>query len=330
MSRQQPPWASASQVRRRRAAITSPPILRLPRAATASNSDSPSHRVAVAVAIATGVLLLAACTPTAQPHPAPATTTGTSTRRPVAVAASTSWRPPADASAAAAQAGLPMLGQEMLAVHYHAHLDVRIADRPITVPAGLGIDLARQRIAPLHTHDASGVIHIESQADIPYTLGQLFTEWGQPLSAHQIGPHRLAPGEVLRVFRNGQPVTGDPAALRFGACQPVWDRSAGKLLRRLRWVEGLVDPHLSGKLEGLGWLADEPLGMGGVGAVQDHGAGIDDLLGAAVVHVGRGQQRDPRVVVLVVVPAEEPLAEAAGVLDRAEPLREGGMLLSAS
>ena len=103
-----------------------------------------------------------------------------------------------------------------------------------------------------------------------------------------------------------------------------------EMLRRLRWVEGLVDPHLSGKLEGLGWLADEPLGMGGVGAVQDHGAGIDDLLGAAVVHVGRGQQRDPRVVVLVVVPAEEPLAEAAGVLDRAEPLREGGMLLSAS
>src|SRR6266508_602417 len=112
-----------------------------------------------------------------------------------------------------------------------------------------------------------------------------------------------------------------------GACQPVWDRSAGKLLRRLRWVEGLVDPHLPGKLEGLGWLADEPLGMGGVGAVQDHGAGVDDLLGAAVVHVGRGQQRDPRVVVLVVVPAEEVLAEAAGVLDRAEPLREGGMLL---
>ncbi len=108
-----------------------------------------------------------------------------------------------------------MLGQEMLAVHYHAHLDVRIADRPITVPAGLGIDLARQRIAPLHTHDASGVIHIESQADIPYTLGQLFIEWGQPLSARQVGPQRVASGEVLRVFRNGQPVSGDPAALRF-------------------------------------------------------------------------------------------------------------------
>ena len=108
-----------------------------------------------------------------------------------------------------------MLGQEMLAVHYHAHLDVDIAGRVIVVPAGLGIDLARQRISPLHTHDTSGVIHIESQADIPYTLGQLFIEWGQPLSARQVGPHHLAHGEVLRVFRDGQPVSGDPAMLRF-------------------------------------------------------------------------------------------------------------------
>ncbi len=164
------------------------------------------------------MLLLAACTTTARQHPGPATTsaaTATSSPRPAAIAASTSWQPPADASAAATQAGLPMLGQEMLAVHYHAHLDVRIAGRPVAVPAGLGIDIRRQRISPLHTHDGSGVIHIESQADIPYTLGQLFTEWGQPLSAHQVGPHRLAPREVLRVFRNGQPVTGDRAALRF-------------------------------------------------------------------------------------------------------------------
>jgi hypothetical protein len=108
-----------------------------------------------------------------------------------------------------------MLSQEMLAVHYHAHLDVQIAGTPIVVPAGLGIDQARQRISPLHTHDTSGVIHIESQRDIPYTLGQLFIEWGQPLSARQVGPHRLAAGEVLRMFRDGQLVTGDPATLRF-------------------------------------------------------------------------------------------------------------------
>jgi len=156
---------------------------------------------------------LAACTTT---RPAgPPSTPAVSTPHPVTVTTSTSWDAPTDASAAAAQAGLPMLGQEMLAVHYHAHLDVRIAGTPVLVPAGLGIDVARQQISPLHTHDATGVIHIESQADIPYTLGQLFIEWGQPLAAGQVGPHRLGQGEVLRVFRNGQPVSGDPAALRF-------------------------------------------------------------------------------------------------------------------
>jgi hypothetical protein len=139
----------------------------------------------------------------------------------MAVTASTRWDAPADAAAAAAQAGLPMLGQEMLAVHYHAHLDVRIAGTPILVPAGLGIDVARQQISPLHTHDATGVVHIESQADIPYALGQLFIEWGQPLTAGQVGPHRPAPGEVLRVFRNGHPVTSDAAALRFAQPPPT-------------------------------------------------------------------------------------------------------------
>src|SRR6266508_2365448 len=119
----------------------------------------------------------------------------------------TDWKPPADASAAAKAAGLPMLGEEKLAVHYHAHLDVLVNGQHVPVPAGLGIDQARRLIAPLHTHDGSGVVHIESATDVPFTLGQVFTEWGQPLRA----------GQVLRVFRNGKPVTGDPAALRLGA-----------------------------------------------------------------------------------------------------------------
>jgi hypothetical protein len=63
--------------------------------------------------------------------------------------------------------------------------------------------------------------------------------------------------------------------------------------------------------------------MGRVGLLQDRSAGAGDLLGAAVVHVGGGQQRDPTVTVLKVVPAEEPLAERSGVLQAAEPLREG-------
>lgn len=143
----------------------------------------------------------------------------------------TSWPVPTDASAAARAAGLPMLGEEQLAVHYHAHLDVIVNDTAVSVPAGLGIDQVRRLIAPLHTHDGTGVIHIESATDIPFTLGQVFTEWGQPLRTNQVGPVGLPPaGTVLRVYRNGQPVTGDPASLRLRAHDEivVWVGPSGQ------------------------------------------------------------------------------------------------------
>jgi hypothetical protein len=131
--------------------------------------------------------------------------------------ASASWGLPADTSAAVRAAGLPMLGHEELAVHYHVHLDVFAGGQQVPVPADIGIDEAKGLIAPLHTHDDSGVVHIESATDVPFTLGQVFTEWGQPLSATTVGPLTLGGGQVLRVFRDGQPVTGDPAALRLVA-----------------------------------------------------------------------------------------------------------------
>jgi hypothetical protein len=132
-----------------------------------------------------------------------------------------SWAAPLDPSAAAQKAGLPMLGQEMLTVHYHAHLDVIVDGQQITVPAGIGIDNIRQAISPLHTHDTSGIVHIESAQNIPFTLGQFFTEWGQPLTTHQVGPTTISSGEVLRVYSNGTLVAGDPAGLKFQAHQEI-------------------------------------------------------------------------------------------------------------
>jgi hypothetical protein len=181
-----------------------------------------SIRTARLVTVAAVALALTGCasstgttaSPAANPAPAAsAPVTGASTTGP----ASTSWAAPADASAAVRAAGLPMLGEEKLAVHYHAHLDVIVNGRAVPVPAGLGIDEARQLISPLHTHDVSGVVHIESATDVPFTLGQLFAEWGQPLRADQVGPVTLSQGTVLRVYRNGQPVNGDAATMRLGA-----------------------------------------------------------------------------------------------------------------
>jgi hypothetical protein len=148
-----------------------------------------------------------ATTPDAPPPAATASPTGV--RR--------AWPLPADPSAAAAKADLPMLGEEMLEVHYHAHVDVIMRGVAITVPASIGIDSDRHLISALHTHDTTGIVHIESGEDIPFTLGQLFTEWGQPLTSNQVGPVAAGHGEQVRVYRNGTAITGDPAALKFAA-----------------------------------------------------------------------------------------------------------------
>jgi hypothetical protein len=160
-----------------------------------------------AVAVLATATLVAGCDST-QPTGTQAGTQGSQ---------AASWDAPIDPSAAAQDAGLPMLGQEMLAVHYHAHLDVIVDDQHITVPAGLGIDNTRRAISPLHTHDTSGIVHIESGQEIPFTLSQLFTEWGQPLTTHQVGPKTISANEALHVYRNGKPIPGDPAALKFQA-----------------------------------------------------------------------------------------------------------------
>ena len=62
-------------------------------------------------------------------------------------------------------------------------------------------------------------------------------------------------------------------------------------------VVGLVDPGGGWQPGWSGWLADEPVGVLLVGAVEDGGAGGDDLGAVAVVHVGGGHEADAAVAV---------------------------------
>jgi len=135
------------------------------------------------------------------------------TAGPAAADGGVRWPAPSDPSAGARRAGLPMLSTEGTVLHHHAHLDVRVHGRAVTVPAGIGIDEARHRVSPLHTHDASGVIHLESPVRRTFTLGQFFTEWGVPLSRTRLGGLRADARHTLGVYVNGRRVTGDPAAV---------------------------------------------------------------------------------------------------------------------
>ncbi|MFE9567581.1 hypothetical protein ACFYMW_03650 [Streptomyces sp. NPDC006692] len=123
------------------------------------------------------------------------------------------WPAPADPSAAVREAGLEMLTAEGVVQHTHTHLDILVDRRPVTVPASIGIDEPGGRISPVHTHDTTGVIHVESPRKAVFTLGQFMAEWRVPLTADRIGGLRAGKGSRLTAYVNGRKVGGNPAAI---------------------------------------------------------------------------------------------------------------------
>jgi hypothetical protein len=106
--------------------------------------------------------------------------------------------------------GIEGSSHEMLKSHIHVHLSIYYKGQQIAVPRGIGI-LPPLKINHgfveggkgyywLHTHDASGIIHVESPDDRVYTLGNLFDVWGQPLTESNVAGLR----GVTRIYLNGQ------------------------------------------------------------------------------------------------------------------------------
>jgi hypothetical protein len=110
-------------------------------------------------------------------------------------------------------AGLQVLTAEGQVQHTHQHLDIYVDGARVTVPAGIGIDTTARIISPIHTHDSTGIIHVESPVVRDFTLGEVFDVWGVKFDAHCVGGTCDGNGRVLSVFENGQPVSGDPRAL---------------------------------------------------------------------------------------------------------------------
>jgi hypothetical protein len=103
---------------------------------------------------------------------------------------------------------------EQLAVHYHAHLEILHQGTPVTVPAQIGIP--GTCFYWMHTHDTSGIIHIEAPRESSsrqFTLGEFFQVWGQPLSSKQVATLNVGSGEQVKAWVNGQPYTGDPSKI---------------------------------------------------------------------------------------------------------------------
>ncbi|MGZ4124170.1 MAG: hypothetical protein ACXVQU_01270 [Actinomycetota bacterium] len=108
---------------------------------------------------------------------------------------------------------LPTFGNP-LALHWHAHLDLFVNGQKVTVPADVGFD--SQAAASLHTHDQTGVVHMETnQTSGQFTLGEFFDVWGVRLTSTCIGGYCNNGNDVIRAYVDGRQVTGDPRAIQL-------------------------------------------------------------------------------------------------------------------
>jgi hypothetical protein len=117
--------------------------------------------------------------------------------------------------------GLAPLSQEGQVVHIHQHLDIYVDGDKETVPAQIGIDAGGGFIAALHTHDTSGIMHVESPTVQSFSLGQFFAVWGLPLRPTCIGSLCEKGGRQLRVWVNGRELKADPTRIVLAEHQEI-------------------------------------------------------------------------------------------------------------
>jgi hypothetical protein len=106
--------------------------------------------------------------------------------------------------------GIGCSAQEQVAFHIHAHLAIFAQGKQVQVAAQIGFP---SDVTPclywLHTHDASGIIHVEAPVYHNFTVGDFFDIWGQPIDGHHLGSLRGA----LHAFVNGSEYSGDLRAI---------------------------------------------------------------------------------------------------------------------
>jgi len=99
---------------------------------------------------------------------------------PATTAPAPPWPRPDNVPELVRAAGLRGLPTEHIDYHIHTLLKVYYQGADVTVPANIGIQPG-EGLSPLHTHDTSGIVHVENQTKEDFTIGQFFTEWGVPL-----------------------------------------------------------------------------------------------------------------------------------------------------
>ena len=101
----------------------------------------------------------------------------------------------------------PCVSQSLL-YHWHTTLTITDSGGAAAIPANTGISAIC--VEPVHTHDASGTLHVETDVSRHYTVGDFFSIWKKPF------------GSPTRMLVNGTSVAPTSG-------QTLWDQETVSL-----------------------------------------------------------------------------------------------------
>jgi hypothetical protein len=126
--------------------------------------------------------------------------------------------------------------------HKHMLLSIYNNGKRLGFPDGIGrMHAGCYHAYEMHVHDVTGIIHMESDSPKNFTLGDWFTEWGQPLG--RAGTAGLAGPVRFYVIENGKITRydGDPAAIAMVAHREILIVAGSPLsvVPRYQWPLGI-------------------------------------------------------------------------------------------
>ncbi len=88
-----------------------------------------------------------------------------------------------------------------LIYHWHPTLTIYSGGVLVTIPANIGLTAGCAE--PLHTHDTSGTIHVETDVSRLYSIGDFYKVWGKPFDS------------PTQMIVNGTAVSPNPSVILY-------------------------------------------------------------------------------------------------------------------
>lgn len=169
------------------------------------HTTTTSRKLSLMVSICCLVLLLSTCSQGNAPSP-PITTTTVESTTTVTVQ---TVLPTSVSSAYPSVDGISCDQLERLAFHIHAHISIYINGNLAVIPQNVGIASDFSCLYWLHTHDTSGVIHMEAPSTHSFILGNFLDEWKSRFGQLSYPSELDSAARQWQAYVDGKLFTGD-------------------------------------------------------------------------------------------------------------------------